>query len=45
MRAKVNVPFVIAENGVKLAEGRILSFIAPSEAPVLEMDLPKLAEV
>ena len=45
MSAKVNVPFVIAENGVKLAEGRIVSLIAPSEASVLEMDLPKLAEI
>jgi hypothetical protein len=39
MRAKTQIPFIVAKEGIELAQGGIFTFITPSEAPVLEVDL------
>ena len=39
------VPFRIAKEGVEFAQGGVLSFIAPSELSVLEVDLFQLTRV
>ena len=38
-----DVPIFIAKEGVKLAHGRLLSLIAPSELAVLQMDFLEIA--
>ena len=45
MGVESRVPIHIAKKGVKLAEGRIVSLIAPSEASVLKMDLLELTRL
>jgi hypothetical protein len=45
MGVKAKVPFGVAIEGAELAMGGTLPFIAPSEAPVLEVDLGELTSV
>jgi hypothetical protein len=45
MSAKTQIPFIVAKEGIELAQGRVFTFITPSEAPVLEVDLMKLARL
>jgi hypothetical protein len=40
---EVDVPILIAKEGVELAHGRISLLVAPSELSILEMDLLELA--
>jgi hypothetical protein len=45
MGVKAHIPIGIAIEGIELAKGGVFSFIAPSEAPVLQMDFMKLASL
>ena len=42
VRTETEVPVCIAEKGVKLAKGRVGTFVAPSEPFVLELYLVEL---
>jgi hypothetical protein len=41
MGVKANIPLGVAIKGVKLAKGGVVSLVAPSEPPILKMDLVK----
>jgi hypothetical protein len=45
MGVKAHIPIGIAIEGIELAKGGVFSFIAPSEAPVVQMDFVKLASL
>jgi hypothetical protein len=45
MGVKAHIPIGIAIEGIELAKDGVFSFIAPSEAPVLQMDFMKLASL
>jgi hypothetical protein len=41
MGVKANIPLGVAIEGVKLAKGGVVSLVAPSEPPILKMNLVK----
>jgi hypothetical protein len=45
MRIKAKVPFVVAIESIKLAKSWIVPLVAPSEPPILKVDLVKLARL
>jgi hypothetical protein len=45
MRTKAKVPFVVAKESIKLAKSWIVPLVAPSEPPILKLDLVKLARL
>jgi hypothetical protein len=45
MRPKGHVPHIVSVEGIELAQGRVFPLVAPSETPVLKMDLMELTSL